>query len=100
MSPSLASVQLAATVPTGRDAGVFGRRSFGGFNSFAERNYANAVESDRLDSSITRGNRNTISEEEMVALYSSLIGLPRGPQQGKKPSNELHPQKCTGKRKR
>ena len=53
-----------------------GRRSFGGFNTVVERNYARLtgqIEAEALGE--------IIDEAAMVARYESLVGLPRGPNQ-------------------
>mmetsp|Transcript_22678 Transcript_22678/g.33144 ORF Transcript_22678/g.33144 Transcript_22678/m.33144 type:complete len:170 (-) Transcript_22678:171-680(-) len=60
-----------------------GRRSFGGCNSIVERQYAQLINSDRLDRKMEkRSKHSTVSDEEMLERYDTLIGLPRGPSQG------------------
>ena len=64
-----------------------GRRSFGGFNKPVERNYQQAMDAIRFDSTVSSSKEEkskTITDEEMLERYESLIGLPRGPQQSKR----------------
>jgi hypothetical protein len=53
-----------------------GRRSFGGFNTVVEKNYARLT---GLSEAEALGE--IIDEATMVARYETLVGLPRGPNQ-------------------
>lgn len=56
-----------------------GRRSFGGFNRAVEKHYQSIVSGEVDQNSAT-----TITDEEMLQRYEELVGLPRGPNQGKR----------------
>ena len=62
-----------------------GRRSFGGFHPFLEQHYREALASSRLDDKLLGKSKDAessiINDEEMLARYDTLIGLPRGPNQ-------------------
>jgi hypothetical protein len=69
-----------------------GRRSFGGFNPAVERNYAKLTGLHMLNSS-GAGEGAGIDDEAMLERYETLIGLPRGPNQGRfvpKPKKSKH----------
>lgn len=57
-----------------------GRRSFGGFNTVVERNYANALGIAVTETPKINDDK-APTEEEMAKHYESLISLPRGPNQ-------------------
>lgn len=59
-----------------------GRRSFGNFNKYVEKSYAMSMDAKRYNIKAEKFNRGSIDDEEMVERYKSLIGLPRGPNQG------------------
>jgi hypothetical protein len=61
-----------------------GRRSFGGFHPYIEQNYREQLDSNRLDGKLSKkkSDETAVSDEEMLARYDNLIGLPRGPNQG------------------
>ena len=66
-------------------AGFPGRRSFGNFNKSVERHYQKYLDSLKFDKlATTKSSKYDVDDEEMVERYQSLIGLPRGPNQGKK----------------
>lgn len=68
-----------------------GRRSFGGFNPFIEKNYQTAVDNFRLDVNLKskrENNSSNVSDAEMIARYENLVGLPRGPSQGQAPKGK------------
>jgi hypothetical protein len=70
-----------------------GRRSFGGFNPAVERNYSKLTGLHMLNSSSSGGEAGGIDDEAMLERYESLIGLPRGPNQGRfvpKPKKSKH----------
>ena len=60
-----------------------GRRSFGGYNKAMERHYEQIMDEKRFDKATERANKMSVSDSEMVERYQDLIGLPRGPNQGK-----------------
>ena len=60
-----------------------GRRSFGGFNPITEQNYQKSMEDMKFEKAVEKAQKSTISDEEMLKRYEGLIGLPRGPNQGK-----------------
>lgn len=81
-----------------------GRRSFGGCNKFVERQYDKTLEElfniKRPSRAISQQQQPT--DEVILKQYETLVSLPRGPNQGKKPSfskpkNEY--EKVAGKRK-
>jgi hypothetical protein len=61
-----------------------GRRSFGGFNRPVEKYYEQIMDEKRFEKAAEKVNRNSVSDEEMLARYENLIGLPRGPSQGQR----------------
>jgi hypothetical protein len=61
-----------------------GRRSFGGFNKPIERHYEQIMDERRFEKALEKSKKNAVSDEEMVARYETLIGLPRGPNQGQR----------------
>ena len=66
-----------------------GRRSFGGFNKVVERQYQQFLDDQRYNK-MTSGSAllaTSKKEDEMIERYEELIGLPRGPNQGKRPGN-------------
>ena len=83
---TLESADLFSTLP--------GRRSFNGFNKVVEREYANALDASTLDCA------STASDEAILKQYEGLIGLPRGPGQGKRPKNSGPLTKAPGQGKR
>lgn len=66
-------------------AALPGRRSFGGFNKNVEREYERQIDEEKFDKAMEKAKKNTVSDEEMLSRYQNLIGLPRGPNQGKAP---------------
>lgn len=62
-----------------------GRRSFGGFNKPVERNYQETLDDLRYQklSTSKKSSKYDVDDNEMVERYKDLIGLPRGPNQGK-----------------
>jgi M-phase phosphoprotein 6 len=77
-------------------AALPGRRSFGGFNKAVERYYEQIMDEKRFNRAAEKANKNSVSDEEMLARYESLIGLPRGPNQGAKQQRQQG--KSTGSR--
>ncbi len=67
-----------------RTVEVPGRRSFGGFNKSVERHYQSVLDEMNFDKMAKKVENKTISDEEMLSRYENLIGLPRGPNQGRK----------------
>ena len=66
-----------------------GRRSFNGCNKAMERYYESRLEDLNYKKKAEVDNSSeTISNEDMIKRYESLISLPRGPNQGKKPSSK------------
>jgi hypothetical protein len=65
-----------------------GRRSFGGFNKAVERHYEQMMDEKRFDKASERASKNSVSDTEMLNRYETLIGLPRGPNQGMRPKKE------------
>ena len=67
-----------------------GRRSFGGFNKAMERHYSEVMDEKRFNAaaSSSSGGANAVSDQEMLARYQNLVGLPRGPNQGMKPKGK------------
>lgn len=69
-----------------------GRRSFQNCNAAVERNYSARMDELNFDITATRGRKsgaagiNSVSDEEMLERYQHLVGLPRGPNQSRKPS--------------
>lgn len=53
-----------------------GRRSFNGFNKCVERAYAECMDAKRYERAVSKSERYGVSDEEMLARYESLIGLP------------------------
>lgn len=68
-------------------AALPGRRSFNGCNKAVERHYEQVLDDLKYKRKITATKSDTISDEDMLKRYESLIGLPRGPSQGKRPDN-------------
>jgi hypothetical protein len=64
------------------------RRSFGGCNKFIERTYEKVLEETYGMKASEKAEEKTISEEEMLKRYESLVSLPRGPNQGVKIINQ------------
>ena len=64
-----------------------GRRSFGDFNIPVQKEYERYVNEVRFNRAVEKAEVNTVSDEEMLRRYETLIGLPRGPNQGKAPPN-------------
>jgi hypothetical protein len=72
------SFDFIATLP--------GRRSFNGCNKAVERYYEQRLDDLKFRKkadSVTH--TETVSDQEMIKRYENLIGLPRGPSQGKRP---------------
>lgn len=67
-------VDLYASLP--------GRRSFGGFNKAVENHYQQMINRERFQ--IKTNTKNEVTDEEMFQRYETLVGLPRGPNQGKR----------------
>ena len=61
-----------------------GRRSYGGFNKPVERFYKDAVDRVFFDK-VTSTEARTVNDEELLEQYQHLVGLPRGPNQSRKP---------------
>ena len=59
-----------------------GRRSFGGFNKAVEAHYQQMINRDRFETKAKI--KNEVTDEEMFQRYETLVGLPRGPNQGKR----------------
>ena len=66
-------------------SGLPGRRSFGGCNVFVEKEYERFLDSAKFDRAVAKANADTVSDDEMLRRYETLIGLPRGPNQGRAP---------------
>jgi hypothetical protein len=81
------SSELTVTVtPTDFYSSLPGRRSFGGCNAYIEKEYDRFIDLAKFDRAVEKATTNTVSDEEMLQRYESLIGLPRGPNQGKIPN--------------
>lgn len=79
-----------------------GRRSFGGCNKFVERQYDKTLEELFNIKKPSRAiSQQQESDEVILKEYETLISLPRGPNQGKKPSisKQKYTEKEIGKRK-
>ena len=61
-----------------------GRRSYGGFNKPVERHYKDAVDKVFFDK-VTSSDPRAANDEELLAQYEHLVGLPRGPNQSRRP---------------
>lgn len=64
-----------------------GRRSFGGFNKAVERYFQKYLDDQKLDRIVTTktvSSKYDVDDKEMLERYDQLIGLPRGPNQGKR----------------
>ena len=63
-----------------------GRRSFGGFNKVVERQFQQYLDDLKYRGKERERATDTtnVDDEEMIKRYSNLIGLPRGPNQGRK----------------
>lgn len=82
------SIQKVDTNPY---AALPGRRSFGGFNKAVERNYSMIMDEKNFEEERLKAKKDsTMSEEEMLRKYSKLASLPRGPNQGMKPSKNSY----------
>lgn len=82
-----ASVELTVTItPTDFYSSLPSRRSFGGCNAFIEKEYERFIDMAKFDKAVEKAKADTVSDEEMLQRYQSLIGLPRGPNQGKMPT--------------
>lgn len=69
-----------------------GRRSFRGFNTIVERQYQAALEASKFEHYLDNKKHKEVSnsnldDEEMAQRYKELVGLPRGPNQGRMSSN-------------
>ena len=81
-----------------------GRRSFQNCNAAVEKNYRARMDELNLDvSAVLGGSRSvglsvgsSVSDEEMIERYKHLVGLPRGPNQSRKPTT--HQQQVSGSR--
>jgi len=81
-----------------------GRRSFQNCNAAVEKNYRARMDELNLDvSALLGGSRSvglnagsSVSDEEMIERYKHLVGLPRGPNQSRKPTT--HQQQVSGSR--
>lgn len=58
-----------------------GRRSFGGFNKAVEKHYEQMVDHKRFQRAAKQP-ESAVGDEEMLLRYETLVGLPRGPNQG------------------
>jgi hypothetical protein len=65
-------------------ASLPGRRSFKGFNTVVERFYQNSMDTQKFGLHKDSIEDDNISNEEMLARYSNLIGLPEGGGGGQK----------------
>ena len=74
---------IITTANTDLYSSLPGRRSFGGFNAIIEQNYHKCMEDLKFEKAVNKAHKSTISDEEMLKRYEGLIGLPRGPNQGK-----------------
>lgn len=61
-----------------------GRRSFNGCNKAVERYYEQRLEDLNIRKRTEPTKSETITDEEMLNRYETLVGLPRGPNQGKR----------------
>lgn len=82
-----------------------GRRSFQNCNAAVERNYRSRMDELNLDISAAMGGRRIsvgpnlnggVSDEEMLERYQHLVGLPRGPNQSRKPVGQHRQQPRSG----
>lgn len=65
-----------------------GRRSFGGFNKAVEQQYNKYLDSLKFDKLASKASSSfDVDDEEMLERYQTLIGLPRGPNQGRLPDD-------------
>lgn len=88
-STELSNDILTCVVDSGETNFNFpGRRSFNGCNKIVERRYQQALEELNYSNAgnISDKPNETISDEEMLKRYESLISLPRGPNQGRRPT--------------
>jgi hypothetical protein len=79
-----------------------GRRSFNGCNKFVESFYEQRMEDLQIRKKSKpekASNSSTVSNEEMMKRYEGLVGLPRGPNQGKRPVEKSGGQKKKGPEK-
>eukprot|EP00607_Mallomonas_marina_P010835 CAMPEP_0182421058 /NCGR_PEP_ID=MMETSP1167-20130531/6260_1 /TAXON_ID=2988 /ORGANISM="Mallomonas Sp, Strain CCMP3275" /LENGTH=187 /DNA_ID=CAMNT_0024597799 /DNA_START=183 /DNA_END=742 /DNA_ORIENTATION=+ len=65
-----------------------GRRSFRGCNPIVERQYQAAIDASKYEHYLDNNSKNTkdvsnVSDQEMTDRFQDLIGLPRGPNQGR-----------------
>lgn len=70
-----------------------GRRSFGGANKAMERYYQSVVADKYKEKVKKESDKDVIDDEEMVRRYEQLVGLPRGPNQGKRPAGAANTNK-------
>eukprot|EP01039_Chlorochromonas_danica_P000949 gene949-1031_t len=81
-------------------AALPGRRSFGGANKAMERYYQSVVADKYKEKVKKESDKDVIDDEEMVRRYQQLVGLPRGPNQGKRPVSAANNNKNKNKRER
>ena len=80
-----------------------GRRSFNGCNKAMERHYQQIIDDKYLSKQQLAANNSStamITDEEMADRYEELVGLPRGPSQGKRPMKQDHNDKKHKKHKK
>ena len=73
-----------------------GRRSFNNFNSSVEKHYNNRIDELNLDNKInTKNSKSTkkstssnVPDDEIIQKYEGLVGLPRGPNQSRRKTDE------------
>ncbi|KAJ1428992.1 hypothetical protein B484DRAFT_64090 [Ochromonadaceae sp. CCMP2298] len=75
-----------------------GRRSFNGCNKFVENFYEQRLDDLKIRkrSKPEKQDGNSVSNEEMMKRYENLVGLPRGPNQGKRQAEKKRPQGSQG----
>ena len=87
VTKSASSILVCSTEHFDFTASLPGRRSFNGCNKAVERHYEQVLDDLNYKRKTSTAKTDTISDKEMLKRYESLIGLPRGPNQGKKPDN-------------
>jgi hypothetical protein len=75
-----------------------GRRSFNGCNKFVENFYEQRLDDLKIRkrSKPEKQDGNSVSNEEMMKRYENLVGLPRGPNQGKRQAEKKRSQGSQG----
>lgn len=77
-----------------------GRRSFNGCNKAVERYYEQKLDDLNYRKRSEQTKSDTITDEEMLNRYETLVGLPRGPNQGKRPEAKKNTDKYDQQKKR